>query len=932
MERIKHSRKYEIIRFLCLIAFMGCVFVLVIESLTPGKKSAQKSDAVGNVIGGFINDLNGDQAEEIDATSCTVKTVSNKRVFSVGESTNLIVDTLPEDSTHKSYLYYSLNESIATVNKYGSVTFLSSGEVKIRVVNAAQEEIFSEITLTINDVFAESLESSISNLELIDGEIPYYELEKNKNYRLINTITPENTTDKNVSYTISNPSCLSITNNIVYAKEISDELIKIEIKTSNDIKKEIFVKIIAKQVVEDKVNLESITSTNITKYVDQTTLFSPTIKYNPSYTSNEFKGYILESLDDDICTIESNKIKIKGVAGSCNIKIISSYDSTIFTTITLTVKNRSNMTSYDLSYSKTMYVNDNKSIIVKNVKPYDTLVKVKSFESTNSSILEVTNSGLVKAKSIGSANIIVTVTDSNGNTITKTIEITVSTKPTTTVDSFDINYKQGVKPTLYMNEKTNLKNYFAISNYYNNGNSINPENKNYYFSFDDNVCELDNEYIALTEYGLISGFIYYKNSDDTYIYQEIELYSISNFKVVSNTNSNSYSLNVGSYIDFEIIDDYINQKYDFIVNGTSIKLRTNNKCFRITASDSGVTTLTIKPNFDEMLSNTKGLLKSMDYTITFNVSDIYTNKLDVKFKDNNRKDIDYTDNYILYVGKTYSFDFIVNKNTTKYNILVEDNGLIERKFDTFIPKETGSLKIEFMEEYSGIKKTFNFSVRNYIKIDNSKIYTINGKYDVKDGKIEIINGDVINLKLAFSKDSTYKIVNYSSSDEKIIKVYDDGTVEPQKSGEAIIKLEVNDGYEFLEYELKIVVHQKNIIDDMTSFMYQVRKGVGHFGAFLILGIFATISMVLFVRGKLYFVGVATNFAFGFLFAGFTEYLQTLTPQRVGCMSDILIDYSGYISSAIAITIIFTIIFAIKFFKKRGKINKDNIDKEEVDAS
>ena len=47
---------------------------------------------IPTVIGGFINDLNGDQAEEIDATSCTVKTVSNKRVFSVGESTNLSVD------------------------------------------------------------------------------------------------------------------------------------------------------------------------------------------------------------------------------------------------------------------------------------------------------------------------------------------------------------------------------------------------------------------------------------------------------------------------------------------------------------------------------------------------------------------------------------------------------------------------------------------------------------------------------------------------------------------------------------------------------------------------------------------------------------------------------------------------------------------------
>ena len=72
---------------------------------------------------------------------------------------------------------------------------------------------------------------------------------------------------------------------------------------------------------------------------------------------------------------------------------------------------------------------------------------------------------------------------------------------------------------------------------------------------------------------------------------------------------------------------------------------------------------------------------------------------------------------------------------------------------------------------------------------------------------------------------------------------------------------------------------------------------------------------------MYFVGVGINFATGFLFAGFTEFLQTHTPGRVGCMSDILIDYSGYITSAITLTIVFTVIFAVKYFKSKKKVEQ-----------
>ena len=910
LEKMKFNKKYHIMRILFLIAYIGCLIVLTVESLTPGKKSAQKSNAVGNVIGGFINDLGGDQAKEIEATSCSIKTVSNKRVFSVGEIISLDVETLPKDSTHKSYIYTTSDSNIATVSKNGTVTFLESGEVVIRATNANEENVFDEITITVNDILPESIESRILNVDLTDN---YYVLEKGRSYRIDNLINPDNVTDKKITYTISNDSCISISNDTIYAKNLTDDLITITCKTSNDLESIIYVKVIAKEVIEEKVELVAINSSNISKYVDQTSAFSPSVSYSPRDTSNEFKGYILESLDTDICIVSNNRLYIKGNVGTCTIRIISSYDSSIYKDITLTVKNRSNVNSFDVNYSGKMYINNTQKLSVKNVRPYDASVKKVDYSSSDDSIIEVLSNGQIKAKSLGSATIIVTVTDSNNNTLSKDITINVNAKPDYSVDDFIINYVNGETPVIYINNKTNLKDYFKISEFLNNGNQINPENKNYYFSFDEDKATLDGSNITINEdgYGLIQGFMYYENSDGSIVYKSINVYALSKFSVALDVKSSSYNLNVGASKDFVINDDYENQQYNIRVSGTSIIVRSNNKNFKVTGSDNGTSTLIVTPIYlDELIDSAK-------YEIKFNVSDILTTNFDVKIKGINTE---YNNDNILYIGKTYSSESIVDSNTTRYKVSVVDNGAIDRKYNTFTPTRQGEVKMKFIEEFSGLEKEFTFTVRNLIKVDKNS-FVIKGNYSTKDNKVEIINGDILNLTLAFSSDTTYKTINYSSSDDRIVKVYSDGTVEPKKQGETTITLEVNDGEQYYIYTLDVIIYKKNVIDDMASFMRYIRKGVGHYGAFLVLAIFATLTYALFFRRRLYFVGVGINFATGFLFAGFTEFLQTHTPGRVGCMSDILIDYSGYITSAITLTIVFTVIFAVKYFKSKKKVEQ-----------
>ena len=52
--------KFNVFRFLCLIAYIGCAGVLIFESSLDGQNSAAHSNAVGGAIQDVVNNLGGD--------------------------------------------------------------------------------------------------------------------------------------------------------------------------------------------------------------------------------------------------------------------------------------------------------------------------------------------------------------------------------------------------------------------------------------------------------------------------------------------------------------------------------------------------------------------------------------------------------------------------------------------------------------------------------------------------------------------------------------------------------------------------------------------------------------------------------------------------------------------------------------------------------
>ena len=194
----------------------------------------------------------------------------------------------------------------------------------------------------------------------------------------------------------------------------------------------------------------------------------------------------------------------------------------------------------------------------------------------------------------------------------------------------------------------------------------------------------------------------------------------------------------------------------------------------------------------------------------------------------------------------------------------------------------------------------------------------------------VINNSSINLKININTAaSSYFTINYTSSDENVAKIGLDGNISFFKTGEVIIHVTCYDGkspkylyslstgekiLNYVDYEIVFEIKPKLLITDLNSFFLKVRKSIGHFGAFLVLGIFSSLTYLLYFNSKKWKITLPINYLQGIGLAFFTEFIQLFVPGRVGSLTDVLIDSTGFIISSTIIIIIFIIIT----FKKKQK--------------
>ena len=283
-----------------------------------------------------------------------------------------------------------------------------------------------------------------------------------------------------------------------------------------------------------------------------------------------------------------------------------------------------------------------------------------------------------------------------------------------------------------------------------------------------------------------------------------------------------------------------------------------------------------------------------------------------------------------------SIEMIVNqniklsKNPFNISFIPEDatnqNLIFVSKNTNVIRIESGSIKaigigtaqIEITSEDKNIQKEVEVTVNNLIELNAEKPFEITQEYleyDLEDNIYHIRNGYSGSIVNNFTDNTTYTTATFTSSDTSVLLVGDDGVFTPIKTGNVTITVTIDDGVlEPVVYTIDFEVEKTPLIEDLVTFFYMIRKGIGHFGAFLVLGILGSLGLLLMFDKKKWIFSIPLNIVLGFGIAGLTEYIQTFVPGRSGNRDDVWLDFSGFMTAASIITVMILLIYFHKYIK------------------
>lgn len=451
-----------------------------------------------------------------------------------------------------------------------------------------------------------------------------------------------------------------------------------------------------------------------------------------------------------------------------------------------------------------------------------------------------------------------------------------------------------------------------------------PENSNHksyiYYSSDESVAKVSQKgVVSFLKKGSVTITVVCKDFSEltdsvTFNVEKVDLEDF-NISIAAKNENNVYQLVEGNsyYIDIEAIPSNASYDAKYIYEGNAITISSAGKIKALAPIEE-----------IEITVQASSISKVLKVKVNAAPPPVITTKLDVAAKyysyNDEVKELNLEEDINLRIGESIKLSYLLDSNTTQYLVsysssdksiaTVSSNGVIKAE-------KIGATDVTITEEASGISYTYTINVSNLIVIDFDNPITIEGlKHN--DKVYEITNGSNGSVGLSFIEEASYTTTTYTSSNESVAEVGSDGTIIPKKVGTTTITLLCEDDDVKLEYELKLKVKPKPLITNLSVFLYQVRKGIGHFGAFLVLGIFSTLTFFLWFKPKRWFITAPVNLIQGFMIAAITEIIQLYVPGRYGTFSDVMLDFYGFLLSSILITIGFIVVFVIKKLKNKEK--------------
>lgn len=868
-------KKYINVKTILIFLYIVCIIVLVFEASMPGKVSSQHSNAVGNSVADIINDFKSDQTVVYEPKQ--VEITNKVSSAYVGDIYKLETKVLPEEATNKSLCFHSSNSEIASISSDGVISFLKEGEVLITVSCSKNGEIKDSILILVSNVLLFSFTTSI-DANTSDG---VYILYLGREYKINNVLNPVNTTNKLISYEISNPSYLEIENGVITPLKITKENKVQIIVRCGDMVNTLDVFITQENIVE----LESISFTTDSIYMAQTVKLN--ININPMDAT--FSGYKITSLNEDIIKINGDKLIGKNV-GKATIRIESTFYPDIYFEKEIEVfpQPELDLEKTNVYLSSNIYVGKTERIKINKYPSY-ALNAIAIYESGDTSIATVSNTGIVTGVSSGVTTIFVHIKDKTFSLPVTIVEIEDDMTTDFSLSTDEIS--------LFVDEEFNLSEIKVLS-----WLPKTPVNTKIIYSLPDDCGTINGNILKITKPGTYVMDAIHQASG---LKKTIKIEAVYQF----NTDvKEDVTIKVGEVFSFDIIDNSLGNQDYYIEISNSDSFSINKEELTIFAIGEGTCDVVIIPIINNQLY--------YDYQVKFLISsfEVYTENLSYRIFLNN-KEIEIKNEQInVYFNDKCRLSVIVDNYITSSKIRFQSSDTSILSFDAsgnLVFNSIGDAILTISEYYSGLTKEIKVCIRNYIDF-KSDAYTITGvDVSFENDIFTIVNGKSARIKINFKDNSTYRLVQYYCSDDDILEVGNDGVITPKKAGKATINCVIDDGLsERISIDIEISVLRQNYINKTTDLFLKIRKALGHFGAFMVLGIFSTLSWFLIFNKKRIYFSIPISIIVGYLIAVLTEFIQYFVPGRHGNYADVLLDFYGFIltTSIISLFIILKILY------------------------
>ena len=364
-----------------------------------------------------------------------IKLTEKEITMNTGTEKKLEVKVLPQDATVQALIYSSNNKDVATVTTDGTIVAKKGGKCTI-TVSDIKGEIKKECNVTI-----------IQKAQKIEVPSEIY-MNSDETYKIGEDVTitvlPENTNNKEVSFSLNGDS-VSLDGNDLVALKGGITYLTVSTTDGTNLSETIKINVIKKAEfisVDEKMEL---TDTNHKKL---------NVSVNNDASIKNFK---FSSSDETIATVDNNgNIFAKGKSGSCEIKAETTDGSNLSAICKVTVK--ITVKSIDLTANKTTLLLGESAQLNCSVTPNNATNKTVSYACSNTNVITINNNVIT---AIGKGQAVITATSLDNSNIKKSITITVKDKEETLESDKEDLQSELSKGTVLCDNKDN---YYVVLN------------------------------------------------------------------------------------------------------------------------------------------------------------------------------------------------------------------------------------------------------------------------------------------------------------------------------------------------------------------------------------------------------------------------------------------------------------------------------------